>query len=357
MKKKNNEKEISGEQAIAEKVKKLQKEERDEKKDRVKYMPESRTVIVIVTAVICFLIVLGGIFMIAKQRKDEKYADQYILDSVLSNDTSKPAVTVSAPINTTDPVENIVGDTREITPGTDYHPVESPTTQSTTGVTMHNVTPNIPKNNYENGGNAVIGGGVGNSNGENSVNGGTVSGASNVGNSGSGTVGTGASNSGNNVNGIGGIGASDGGKGVNGVSGSGVLDNGNGPNGGNETNPFEGNSSNGGSGLGSSNGANAVQSGNGASNNSGNGINGGNNAGGSDNGNSNKPSTTTKSMNTPEIPTDNSEFTAPADTGVNDSDWDLGSFGIGTPSTVGGNNGVNTVPFDENIEVEDWFLI
>lgn len=56
-------------------------------------------------------------------------------------------------------------------------------------------------------------------------------------------------------------------------------------------------------------------------------------------------------------PADSHEFTAPKDTGANDSDFNLEDFGIGAPSTVGKDNGVNTVPYDENIEIEDWFLI
>lgn len=49
------------------------------------------------------------------------------------------------------------------------------------------------------------------------------------------------------------------------------------------------------------------------------------------------------------------EYTAPPDTGENDSNFELPEWL--TPSTVVAGRGVNTVPYDKDVKIEDWFLI
>ena len=53
------------EDGIRERVEELQKEEAKARRaERPKYLPDKRNVIVIITGVLCFLIVAGGIYMV-----------------------------------------------------------------------------------------------------------------------------------------------------------------------------------------------------------------------------------------------------------------------------------------------------
>ncbi len=69
----------SEEGLINEKVDMLQKEEAQEKRaEKLKYLPDKRTLTIIITAVLCFLIVIGGIFMVNKMRENEKYSNSSV---------------------------------------------------------------------------------------------------------------------------------------------------------------------------------------------------------------------------------------------------------------------------------------
>lgn len=92
----------SEEDLVNEKVDMLQKEEAQEKRaEKLKYLPDKRTLTIIITAVLCFLIMIGGIYMVNRMRNDEKYGNSGVpTNSVVpaTSSSSNGSVSSVAPL-------------------------------------------------------------------------------------------------------------------------------------------------------------------------------------------------------------------------------------------------------------------
>lgn len=122
-------------------VDRLVEEEKAAKKaNKVKYGPGARSTAIIITSVSCFLLVLGGIFMINEMKKSDKYNSGNEVYTPAASSASTPSTTAasieSSQSNSPEPVESET--TEEEDSG--YHPIQLPETSSTTKATGHNIT-------------------------------------------------------------------------------------------------------------------------------------------------------------------------------------------------------------------------
>lgn len=144
------------EDGIRERVEELQKEEAKARRaERPKYLPDKRNVIVIITGVLCFLIVAGGIYMVSRIRKDNEYnanglvqnSSESTVESVSSSSSETSSSTIS---DRTEESSSSAVETQEpvgITPG--YHPIKRPEVPSSTANSSENEAASNPGNSRD----------------------------------------------------------------------------------------------------------------------------------------------------------------------------------------------------------------
>ncbi len=137
MKSKKQKKTELNDEMVDKKAELLQKEERDrEKENRVAVISHRRTIMVIVTSIVSFCIVLGGVYMTAKFRKSDKYSDidlinasssstsTYSFASTPGSSSSKSSSKSSSSVSATGSSVPSV-DQAGVIRGSDYHPINS----------------------------------------------------------------------------------------------------------------------------------------------------------------------------------------------------------------------------------------